>query len=390
MDICFYTDKNISGMTGGIGRITSVMTDYFRHNFGWKVYSIYAFEANADCVRTEVDGAIRLRLHDRFNLNQSIKANYVKAVQFLAESHVEVMIVQTSLDVVAKLRKALDKAGHPELRILSVLHFAPGRDEWPWQKGGIKGLLAPIRNAYIHHATVRAYRSAYEKGEQVLLLSRNYIQEYQTYAGLKETSKLTALANCLSFTETISEEERQQKQPIALVVARMEEVQKRISLILKIWKKIEERMSANKREPWLLQIVGEGESLASYKRMAKELELEHVSFEGRQNPVPYYKKASIFLMTSSFEGFPMTLVEASQFGCVPIVYNSFSSLEDVVTDGQNGFMLKEGDETGFIDRLEQLMTNQNLLSKMSERALTDCQRFSQETICNEWKKIIER
>lgn len=383
MNICFYTDQTISGMTGGIGRVTQVMTEYFRQHFGWKVYSIYAKEAKADCVRTVVDGAVMLRLHDRFNLNRKVKANYAKAVDFIATNQVEVIIIQTSLDVVSKLRRALDHKGMPQVRILSVLHFAPGKDEWPWSGGGLKGLLAPLRNRFIHFATTEAYRSAYDHGEKVVLLSNNYIKEYQQYSGLKETSRLVAIPNCLSFNQTITDEERKQKKPIALVVARMEDVQKRISLILRMWKQVENRGSE-----WQLQIVGDGPSLPMYKQMAAELGLKQVIFEGRQNPVPYYKEASLFLMTSSFEGFPMTLVEAAQFGCVPVVYDSFSSLSDVVTDGENGFVIPEGDELSYLDRMYQLMDDGDLLHSMSDKALEYCQRFSQATVCDMWRKIL--
>lgn len=383
MNICFYTDQTISGMTGGIGRVTQVMTEYFRQHFGWKVYSIYAKEAKADCVRTVVDGAVMLRLHDRFNINRKVKANYAKALDFIATNQVEVIIIQTSLDVVSKLRRALDHKGMPHVRILSVLHFAPGKDEWPWSGGGLKGLLAPFRNRFIHHATTEAYRSAYDHGEKVVLLSNNYIKEYQQYSGLKETSRLVAIPNCLSFTETLLAEEKQLKQPIALVVARMEDGQKRISLILRMWQKLEAQGTG-----WQLQIVGDGPSLPMYKQMAAELGLKQVSFEGRQNPVPYYKRASLFLMTSSFEGFPMTLVEAAQFGCVPVVYDSFSSLSDVVTQGENGFIVPEGDETAYLQRLQQLMDNSDLLHIMSDKAQEYCQRFSQERVCSTWKELL--
>lgn len=389
MNICFYTDQTISGMTGGIGRITSVMVNYFRTQFGWKVFSIFAADAKIDCLLTQTDGAIKLRLHDRLNFRQDVKKNYPRAVQFLKENAVECIIIQTSLDVVAKLRKVLDNAGLNQIRIVSVLHFAPGKDEWPWVNAmGIKKIIAPIRNWFIHRATVDCYRSAYEKGEKVFLLSPSYISQYKDYAGLKGTSKLIAMPNCLSFSEGISETELSAKKPFALVVARMEEVQKRISLILKIWANIEQsdNVVASK---WELKIVGDGPSLPMYRQMATELKLKRVTFTGRQDPIPYYKQSSLFLMTSSFEGFPMTLVEASQFGCVPVVYNSFTSLCDVVNEGQNGYIIEEGDEAGFITQTLRLMTDNALRIKLSKQAVKDCQRFSQEKICQQWRQILE-
>lgn len=388
MNICFYTDQTISGMTGGIGRITSVLVDYFRHEFRWKVFSIFAADVKKDCVLTQTDGSIKLRLHDRLNLRLNVKQNYPQAVQFLKSNDVECIIIQTSLDVVAKLRKALDKEGLNRIRIISVLHFAPGKDEWPWVKAkGIKKIFSPLRNYFIHHATVNIYRSAIDYGDKVLLLSPSYISQYQTYAGLKDTRKLMALPNCLSFSESITNSEIQAKQPIVLVVARMEEIQKRISLILKLWAKIENSDDA-KVSKWELKIVGDGPSLSLYRNLALELGLKRVIFTGRQDPIPYYKQASLFLMTSSFEGFPMTLVEASQFGCVPVVYDSFSSLGDVVNNGQNGYVIQEGDETRFIQQLIKLMTDDDLRHRLSLNAINDCQRFSQNKICQQWRELL--
>lgn len=384
MNICFYTDKAISGMTGGIGRITSVMVDYFRNHYGWKVYSIYSEDAENDCIKTNIEGAIKLRLHDRFNIRPYVINNYSKAVNFIRDNRIDIIIIQTSLDVVEKLHKALLHDNLQNVKILSVLHFAPGKDEWHWEKQGLKGLFAPIYNYLIHYATVKAYRTAYLHGEKVILLSNSYIKEYKKYAHLEETNKLTAIPNSLSFTETINDDEIHNKKNIALVVARMEDTQKRISLILRMWKKIEKTNSN-----WQLQIVGDGPSLSFYKQLSQELQLKCVSFEGRKDPVPYYKQASLFFMTSSFEGFPMTLVEASQFGCVPIAYNSFSSLSDVVSDGINGYVIPEGNESLFIDYALNLMNNKQLMNSMMYKSIDLSLRFSQDTICGKWKLLLE-
>ena len=48
--------------------------------------------------------------------------------------------------------------------------------------------------------------------------------------------------------------------------------------------------------------------------------------KGQKNPEPYYNEASIFMMTSSFEGWGLTLTEAQQYGCVPLAFHSFASL----------------------------------------------------------------
>lgn len=381
MNICFYTDQTISCSTGGIGRITSTLTDYFRSIYHWKVFSIYAFEVQKSCIKTETDGAIRLRLHDRWNIRRDVKKNYNEAVAFVTRHQIDCIIVQTSIDVVGKLRKTLDQQGLNRVKIIFALHFAPGTDEWSWKgASGIKGLLAPIRDPYISRQTRGYYKSAYRNADRVALLSPSYIDRFQRYAGIEETSKFIYIPNCLSFGQGGDTETIKKKQPICLVVARMEEAQKRISLILKIWSQI--------KTPWRLIIVGTGTSLPMYKEMAQRLNLNNVSFEGLQNPSPYYQQASIFLMTSAFEGFPMTILEAQQFGCVPIAYNSFSALSDVISDNENGFIIEDQNETSFIQKLSLLMSDESLRYEMGRKALNDCMRFKVEAIADLWYQQI--
>lgn len=61
---------------------------------------------------------------------------------------------------------------------------------------------------------------------------------------------------------------------------------------------------------WHLDIVGDGPDAAALKELAERLRLSNVSFEGFRNPAPYYRRASIFCMTSTFEGFGLVLPEA--------------------------------------------------------------------------------
>lgn len=379
MRICFYTDQTISGMTGGIGRVTAVLTEYFRHQFGWQVYSIYAAEAASDCVRTEVDGSICLRLHDRLGLQSKVRHNYPLAAAWLKQQQIDILVVQTSLDVVARMKRLL-----PGLRIYSVLHFEPGKDEWRWRSGlSVKGLLAPLCNLFIHRATLSAYRSALLEGDGVAVLSPAYIDLYRSYCGVKAEGNLFALPNPLSFATTYHPQQLIEKKKVVLVVARMEEQQKRLSMVLQLWQQLQ-------NEGYELKLVGEGPSLNAYKKQAAAMGLQHIRFEGRQNPVPYYEEAALFLMTSSFEGFPMTLVEAQQYGCVSVAFDAFAALGDVVSDGRNGRVVKNNDLKVMATVVRELMHDDVQRRQLAEGALADCQRFSQATVAGEWKKLFEQ
>lgn len=401
MNIAFYTQQEITPYTGGIGRVTSILTDYFRHHYGWKVYSLFAETVPSNFTKTEIDGALQGRLHDRYGIRKGIKANTLQAAKFLKENQVDIVIVQTSMDVPMRLRLAMQQIGC-NAKIITCLHFAPGKDIFLNQLSDIKNVsafsvrglkiilkscLSVIYNPLITSLTKQCYRNAYRYSDWVCLLSESYKNEFCAFSGIKEQQKLLAIANPLSFTTGISTNELNQKQPVALVVGRLSEFQKRISTILSIWSKFEKK---HPQSNWCLKIVGNGSSLADYKKQAQELGLKSCSFEGLQNPIPYYKESKLFLMTSSFEGFPMTLVEAEQFGCVPIVMDSFSSLSSILTDQKNGRIIAYHDEEGFLTAMEELMETPEKWQQLSTNALEDCQRFSQENICTQWKQLIEQ
>jgi glycosyltransferase involved in cell wall biosynthesis len=203
---------------------------------------------------------------------------------------------------------------------------------------------------------------------------------------LKDTKKLLAIPNCLPFEHTLTHEEIEAKGKTALVVGRMVDFPKRISLILKMWQTIEQNPIA---KDWNLEIVGDGPDLETYKSLANKLGLLHCTFHGRRDPIDYYRHASLFFMTSEFEGFPMTLVEAQMMGCVPVAFDTFDSLKEVVTDKENGRIIPNNDTEKYVDTVIELMNSSDTRLKLVQNGLNNCQRYSQQTICNRWKSLIE-
>lgn len=123
--------------------------------------------------------------------------------------------------------------------------------------------------------------------------------------------------------------------------------------------------------------------------MAESLGLRRISFEGYRQPLPYYENARIFVMTSQFEGFGMTLVEAQQQGVVPVVMDSFLSLHDIIKSGENGIIVPNRDEDAFALALLQLMEHPSKLNAIARKGMVDCQRFSVGKVVDMWERLIE-
>ena len=146
---------------------------------------------------------------------------------------------------------------------------------------------------------------------------------------------------------------------------------------------------AQRFSDWKLRIVGYGEDEGYYRRLTKKLNLQNVSFEGKKDPFEYYRTASLFMMTSAHEGFGIVLLEAQQMGAVPIAFDSFATVHDIITDGVNGFLVQDGDIQAYASKMQTLMDDAGMRKQMAEAGIQMLDRFSVENITQKWNDLFE-
>lgn len=218
-----------------------------------------------------------------------------------------------------------------------------------------------------------------------IFLSKFFLEDYIKFRKEEnENHQLDFCNNPLPFDKFISEQEMAQKGNIVLFVGRMYDSHKKVTKILSVWKQIE---LAGDFNDWKLILVGEGPDKPMFEKYAQTLNLEHYEFVGYQLPQLYYRKAKIFLMASTHEGWGMTLVESQQNAVVPIVRDTFSSVHDIITDGENGRIIAADDSQGFTNALMELMANDAERERMGRNGLISCQRFSIKNVTDRWEKI---
>ena len=95
------------------------------------------------------------------------------------------------------------------------------------------------------------------------------------------------------------------------------------------------------------------------------------------------------MMTSRSESWGLTLTEAQQMGVVPIAFDTYASLREIITDGEDGIVIEEGDVDGYVNAMLDLMQNDAERQRMARQAITSSQRFSQERIAENWKMLFD-
>jgi len=131
-------------------------------------------------------------------------------------------------------------------------------------------------------------------------------------------------------------------------------------------------------------IYGEGQDEALIKRMANGI--SNISFRGATNDIAgAHQKAGIFLLTSEYEGFGITVIESlSQATPVLICENSFAMARNIVNDGINGFVCEKYSVADVINKIR--LIEQDYRS-YSERAYKSFERFNAQSFIQLWKTI---
>lgn len=120
---------------------------------------------------------------------------------------------------------------------------------------------------------------------------------------------------------------------------------------------------------WTLDLLGDGPLLPRMKALARELGLENrVRFWGRRLDVAtVLAEAQVFVLTSRWEGLPLTILEAMRAG-LPVVASDVGGVREAVVDGLTGFLVPRGDVSHLRERLGVLLTDPKLRVQMGMAA----------------------
>ena len=95
------------------------------------------------------------------------------------------------------------------------------------------------------------------------------------------------------------------------------------------------------------------------------------------------------MMTSAFEGFGMTLVEAQQYAIVPMAMDTYSSLHDIIKNEYNGIIVSDNDIKGYVEKLKKLMADKEY-RRLAMNGLESCKKFAVEFIANQWENLFTK
>lgn len=147
---------------------------------------------------------------------------------------------------------------------------------------------------------------------------------------------------------------------------------KNFSSLISAWKYVIERHA-----DWTLEIWGEGELRTELEEQIRNNQLtNNIFLKGYTYDIfsPLYE-ASIFTLTSLFEGLPLVIIEAMSCGVPVVSYACPCGPQDIIADGHDGFLVPVNNEKVLADRICRLIEDKELRKEMGKAARLKAEQY---------------
>ena len=216
---------------------------------------------------------------------------------------------------------------------------------------------------------------------------KNIVRKYDKFVVLTEEDKndwgnlknITVIPNSISH---ISYEQAKLQKKNVLSIGRAS-YQKGFDLLLKAW-----AQSVEKHQNWQLTIVGGGNK-AYMIDLIRKLKLENnvILKQPTTEISKEYLHASIYVMSSRYEGLPMVLIEALNYGLPIVSFACPCGPKDVIGDNNGGILVENYDIKKLSHAINRVIENKEERLKMGDEAVKKAQFYSEETIMKRWTEL---
>lgn len=162
--------------------------------------------------------------------------------------------------------------------------------------------------------------------------------------------------------------------------------QKNFELLIDLWKEI-----SNLHPEWNLKIIGSGDFSKVKDKIKKYSLSKSVTILPPTDSIDeYYHQSSMYLMTSRYEGLPMVLIESQNFGLPIVSFDCKCGPKEIINNGLDGYLIEKNDNKNFINKVSQLIEDEEKRIDFGKQAKINSVKFSEEEIMKQWVVLFEK
>ncbi len=140
---------------------------------------------------------------------------------------------------------------------------------------------------------------------------------------------------------------------------------------------------------WSLVILGKGCLHDELIKQAVDLGIsDRVTLPGAVGNIgDWFEAADLYALTSRFEGFPNTLLEALVYGLPAVAVDCETGPREILRHGVDGLLVPQDDPEALVIALDRMMGDATLRTQFSERAVEVRKRFAVDRIAGKWEEL---
>lgn len=245
-------------------------------------------------------------------------------------------------------------------------------------------LITPkIHERFFYRFEKKSLEDANKYADKICFISERFFPRIKKHMPTLPQDKFVAINNPNTY-DVSSIELPQNKENIILWVGRVENAQKNAIGFIRMWQQL-----STQAKDWRAIMVGDGSNMPYIQNYVKKNRIERIEFTGeRKDTETFYKKAKYIAVTSFGESWCLVLTEAMSYGCVPIVYNTYETLHDIVDDKINGFIIQEPSPKLMASCLINQINNESDYQRISYAARKKVIQFSADRITCSWEQML--
>ena len=164
--------------------------------------------------------------------------------------------------------------------------------------------------------------------------------------------------------------------------------QKSFDRLIEAWTLVQR---SGKYGDWRLDIFGQGEWQEMLQGMIDKAGIgDSIKLNKPTKTIgEEYARSSALVMSSHYEGLPMVMIEAMSCGLPVVSFDFKCGPRDIIDDGENGLIVKDGDIEGLAKAMMTIMEDEALRRRMSENAKKITEKYSEESVMGQWIKLYE-
>ncbi|EMF0716000.1 glycosyltransferase family 4 protein [Citrobacter freundii] len=355
--VCFFVG-DIS-RSGGTERVTSIIANYLStHSFEVSILSLQSGSFSFFPLENEI------RIDSLFDSEGRGVDRFPETVMKLRK-----YIQNNKIDVLICVDTLLSLYSIPALFFLNVRNIS-------WEHFNFRNNLGKKTR------TISRYVSALFS-DDIVTLTRQDMYLWRKNTILR--ANITQIYNPVSYELS---EKTVGSGNVILAVGHLTYV-KGFDLLISAWANI-----CRIHTDWILRIVGSGEEELTLHRLCVDLNItQYVEFvPATRNIDYYYQNSSVLALTSRFEGFPMVLLEAQEYGLPIVAFDCMTGPSELIIDSSTGWLVEENNVELFSEKLSEVINMiqaEPLRHKdMVSNAKRNSKRFSKSAIGKQWIELL--